>query len=64
MAYVSLMVHVDLDSHLAGRVTVAADLANLFNAHLIGVAGGRPCRCFSLPTSRSIRCRPSSTCRT
>src|SRR5262245_24235415 len=46
MPYASLMVHVDLDSDLRGRVAVAADLANLFNAHLIGVSGWAPMSLF------------------
>jgi nucleotide-binding universal stress UspA family protein len=33
------MVHVDVEGELSGRVRVAADLAERFRAHLIGVAG-------------------------
>jgi nucleotide-binding universal stress UspA family protein len=39
MSYATLMVHVDADGELSGRVRVAADLAETFRAHLIGVAG-------------------------
>jgi nucleotide-binding universal stress UspA family protein len=39
MSYATLMVHVDADAELSGRVRVAADLAERFRAHLIGVAG-------------------------
>ncbi len=46
MSYVSLMVHVDLDSELSGRVGIAADLADRFHAHLIGVAGWAPMSVF------------------
>jgi len=42
MSYASLMVHVDVDSELSGRVNIAADLAERFHAHLIGVAGWAP----------------------
>src|SRR6516225_4129636 len=46
MSYASLMVHVDADSELSGRVNIAADLAELFRAHLIGVAGWAPMSVF------------------
>ena len=46
MSYASLMVHVDLETDLGGRVSVAAELANLFNAHVIGVAGWAPMSLF------------------
>jgi nucleotide-binding universal stress UspA family protein len=39
MSYATLMVHVDADGELSGRVHVAADLADRFRAHVIGVAG-------------------------
>jgi hypothetical protein len=42
MSYASLMVHVDVDADLGGRVSVSADLAERFRAHLIGVAGWAP----------------------
>ena len=40
------MVHVDADNDLSGRVGIAADLANRFQAHLIGVAGWAPMSVF------------------
>ena len=46
MSYVSLMVHVDADSDLSGRASIAADLADRFHAHLIGVAGWAPMSVF------------------
>jgi len=46
MSYASLMVHVDVDSELSGRVNIAADLAERFRAHLIGVAGWAPMSVF------------------
>jgi len=46
MSYASLMVHVDVDSELSGRVNIAADLAERFHAHLIGVAGWAPMSVF------------------
>jgi nucleotide-binding universal stress UspA family protein len=46
MSYVSLMVHVDADSELSGRVSIAADLADRFHAHLIGIAGWAPMSVF------------------
>lgn len=46
MSYATLMVHVDPDDELSGRVGVAADLAGLFDAHLIGIAGWEPMRLF------------------
>ena len=39
MSYVSLMVHVDADRELGGRIGIAADFADRFHARLIGVAG-------------------------
>ena len=46
MSYATLMVHVDVDSELSGRVRVAADLADRFRAHLIGIAGWAPSSLF------------------
>ncbi len=46
MTYATLMVHVDVDGELGGRVSVAADLADLFHAHLIGIAGWAPMSVF------------------
>jgi nucleotide-binding universal stress UspA family protein len=40
MSYATLMVHVD--GKMDGRVSVAADLARRFDAHLIGIASGAP----------------------
>jgi nucleotide-binding universal stress UspA family protein len=52
MSYASLMVHVDLDEELPGRVQVAADLAERFRAHLIGVAGWAPMSVFLAEEAR------------
>jgi nucleotide-binding universal stress UspA family protein len=38
MSYAALMVHVDVDAELPRRVTIAAELADRFRAHLIGIA--------------------------
>jgi hypothetical protein len=46
VSYVSLIVHVDADSDLSGRVNIAADLADRFHAHLMGVAGWAPMSVF------------------
>ena len=46
MSYVSLMVHVDADRELGGRIGIAADLADRFHARLIGVAGWAPMSVF------------------
>jgi nucleotide-binding universal stress UspA family protein len=46
MPYVSLLVHVDLEDQLGGHVSIAADLADLFRARLIGVAGWAPMSVF------------------
>jgi len=40
MSYATLMVYVDVESKPDGRVSVAADLARRFDAHLIGIASG------------------------
>ena len=53
MSYATLMVHVDLDEELSGRVKVAADLAERFRAHLIGVAGWAPMSVFLAEEARS-----------
>src|SRR4029453_4240383 len=42
MSYATLMVYVDVDGKIDGRVSVAADLARRFDAHLIGIASGAP----------------------
>jgi nucleotide-binding universal stress UspA family protein len=46
MTFATLMVHVDVDGELGGRVQVAADLADRFEAHLIGIAGWAPMALF------------------
>ena len=42
MSYATLMVYVEVEGKLDGRVSVAADLARRFDAHLIGIASGAP----------------------
>ena len=42
MSYATLTVYVDVEGKLDGRVSVAADLARRFDAHLIGIASGAP----------------------
>ena len=42
MSYATLTVYVDVEGKLDGRVSVAADLARRFDAHLIGNASGAP----------------------
>jgi len=46
VSYVSLMVHVDADRELGGRISIAADLADRFHARLIGIAGWAPMSVF------------------
>ena len=46
MSYASLLVHVDVDGELSGRISVAADLADRFHARMIGVAGWAPMSVF------------------
>jgi nucleotide-binding universal stress UspA family protein len=46
MSYATLMVNVDVERDCNGRVSVAAGLAELFNAHLIGIAGWAPMSLF------------------
>jgi nucleotide-binding universal stress UspA family protein len=46
MSYATLMVHVDAEGELSGRVNVAVDLAERLRAHLIGIAAGAPRRMF------------------
>jgi nucleotide-binding universal stress UspA family protein len=53
MSYAALMVHVDLDGELAGRIQVAADLAERFSAHLIGIAGWAPMSVFLADEARN-----------
>jgi nucleotide-binding universal stress UspA family protein len=52
MSYATLMVHVDADAELDGRVRVAANLAERFNAHVIGVAGWAPLSVFLAEEAR------------
>ena len=42
MSYATLMIYVDVEGKPDGRVSVAADLARRFDAHLIGIASGAP----------------------
>jgi nucleotide-binding universal stress UspA family protein len=42
MAYAAMMVHVDVDGELDGRVGLAAKLADRFQSHLIGVSAWMP----------------------
>ena len=46
MSYATLMVHVGVDAEPGGRVSVAADLAERFHAHLIGIGGWAPMSLF------------------
>ena len=46
MPYVSLLVHVECEGELSGHVNIAADLADLFRARLVGVAGWTPMSVF------------------
>jgi nucleotide-binding universal stress UspA family protein len=42
MSYTTLMVYVDVEGKPDGPVSIAADLARRFDAHLIGIASGAP----------------------
>ena len=53
MSYAALMVHVDVDAELGSRVGIAADLAERFRAHLIGVAGWAPMSVFLAEEARN-----------
>ena len=44
MAYRTLMVHLELDGKNSGLLEIAADLANTFNAGVIGIAACQPSR--------------------
>jgi len=55
MSYATLMVHVDVDAELGGRVAIAADLADRFRAQLIGVAGWAPMSVFLAEEARNDR---------
>jgi nucleotide-binding universal stress UspA family protein len=52
MSYATLMVHVDVDAELGSRVRIAADLADRFQAHLIGVGGWAPMSVFLAEEAR------------
>ena len=58
MSYASLMVHVQADGELSGRVSIAAELADRFHAHLIGVAAWAPMTLF---LSEETRAGPAAT---
>jgi nucleotide-binding universal stress UspA family protein len=58
MSYATLMVHVDVDAELGRRVGIAADLAERFHAHLIGVAGWAPMSLFLAEDARNDRVPP------
>src|SRR6516225_11344328 len=42
MSYTTLMVYGDVEAKPDGRVSIAADLARRFDAHLIGIGSGAP----------------------
>jgi hypothetical protein len=42
MSYTTLMVYIDVEAKPDGRVSIAADLACRFDAHLIGIGSGAP----------------------
>jgi hypothetical protein len=42
MSYATVMVHVDVDSGLGGRVDIAANLADRLGDHVVGIAGCAP----------------------
>ena len=52
MTYATLMVHVDLDGEMDGRVKLAGELADRFGASLIGVAGWAPMSVFLAERAR------------
>jgi nucleotide-binding universal stress UspA family protein len=52
MAYATLMVHVDADGELPQRVRIAAELAERFQAYLIGVAAWAPMSVFLAEDAR------------
>jgi nucleotide-binding universal stress UspA family protein len=59
MSYATLMVDVDAGGdELDGRVTIAADLADQFDAHLIGIAGWGPMALFLDPEELSRPTQP------
>jgi nucleotide-binding universal stress UspA family protein len=55
MSYAALMVHVDVDGEIGRRVTVAAGLADLFDAGLIGIAAWAPMSVFLAKRAREER---------
>jgi hypothetical protein len=64
MAYATLMVHVDADGELPPRVKIAAELAERFQASLIGVAAWAPISVFLADAARSESSRRKCICRT
>jgi nucleotide-binding universal stress UspA family protein len=55
MSYASLMVHIDVEANVDGRIGIAADLAERFRAHLIGIAGWSPMSVFAPDKPRDDR---------
>ncbi len=53
MSFATLMVHVHVEGGLSGRVSIAADLADRFDAQLIGIAGSAPITLFQSEGSAS-----------
>jgi nucleotide-binding universal stress UspA family protein len=53
MSYATLMVYVDVEAELGGRIAVAADLAQRFQAHLIGIAAWAPMSVFLVEEARN-----------
>jgi nucleotide-binding universal stress UspA family protein len=62
MSYATLMVHIDVDAELRGRVGIAAGLAERFHAHLIGVAGWAPMSVFLAEDARNDQAPPDFHC--
>ena len=58
MSYATLMVYVDVDGEFGPHVKIAADLADRFRAHLIGIAGWAPRSVF---LAEEALTNPSST---
>ena len=48
MSYATILVHVDVDGELGGRVQVAASLADRFHSDLIGAAAWMPKPAFAV----------------
>jgi hypothetical protein len=64
MSYATLMVYVDVEGQPDGRVSVAADLARRFDAHLIGIASGAPISVSWRRRAHPRRLRRRRTCGT